>query len=248
MPIRRRTGQIGRDPGGERGGQRESRRAAQEDIVDHGQRARPLAQEREARIDHCGADEQRESEHGTQDADHDGRVDRNARGKRREHGLPVDEMRGAEEEHDTYEGRQHDDLARQPRRAPLRGRTPCPLGTAEVEEGRDEPRGEKRERDQTSLRIKRMPVLRRQHAEQRVDLHSEERQEQSLAGADQRREQQYGKVRPHDLPSRLPGHHVVERQAPTLPAWATGRRPSADCRSRTSSSSWMCIGVLRLGR
>ena len=62
-PTGEEAHQIGRGEGGEDGGQRKARCAAEQDVVDHRQRRMPFAQEAQAGVDHAGADIERERQH-----------------------------------------------------------------------------------------------------------------------------------------------------------------------------------------
>ena len=59
-----------------------------------------------------------------------------------------------------------------------------------MEERRDEPGDQEDEREQAAVRVEQVPVLRRKQAEQRVELHGEQREEQPLPDADQRGEEE----------------------------------------------------------
>ena len=109
------------------------------------------------------------------------------------------------------------------------------------------PATRKSERDQAAVRVERVPVLRRQQADERVELHGEEREEQSLPDADQRGEEEDGEVGPH---ASSPSTRTSRRRATARDLAGFGSRPStlSGLSTRASSSSWMCIGVLRRGR
>ena len=155
----RRRGQRGRR------GQREARRQAQQRVVDHGQRRRPFAQERQARVDHAGADVEREGEHGAGEADDDRRIGESA-ARRAVRAVPAEKVRERIEQRDAHERGQHDHFAREPRRAPLRCRAPRARGPAEVEERRDEPRRRERERQQRAVEVEPRADRRRDELEQ----------------------------------------------------------------------------------
>ena len=110
--------------GGKGGGEREAGGAAQHHVVDHGQRMRPFLQEADARVDHAGADEQRDAQQRGQPAHGDA-------GRRRRI------VRAGIEREQPHEAEQAMHLARQPGGAPHRHRAPGALGVAQMEQRGD---------------------------------------------------------------------------------------------------------------
>ena len=157
----------------------------------------PFLQELKAGVDHCRADEQGESQHPAGHAENRRGIDRQSAGQGHQHRMPVQPVRQTVQKDRTHEGRQHDHLARQPRGAPHRGRTPGPLRVPEVKEGSRQPAGQQCQRQQTALTVEGVSIRLRQQLEGGVGLRGEQREKQSLAGADQGGQEDDGKSRMH---------------------------------------------------
>src|SRR6185503_8654314 len=115
--------QLRRENGGERRGEGKARCAAEQEKIQHGERRGPFLQEFEAGIDHRRAQEKREA-----DGEH--------RGLEEQMAGEQEARRGTRDER-----RQCDDLAREPRRAPLRCRAPRRAQAPEMEERGDQAGG-----------------------------------------------------------------------------------------------------------
>jgi hypothetical protein len=82
-------------------------------------------------------------------------------------------------------GRQHDDLARQPGRTPLRGGAPGALRMAEVKERGAQAERRQHQREQAALAVEGVRIRLRQQFEGGIGLCREQGEEQTLGGADQ---------------------------------------------------------------
>ena len=175
-----------RQRGGRR--QRKSRGQSEQREVDHGERRRPFAQERQARVDHAGADIEREGENRPGEAEQEGGIGDAAFGGA-VRAVPVRKCAAAYAITTAMNAGRTMHFARQPRRAPFRCRPPRAGRPPEMEERGHEPRGGEGERQERAVEIEPGADRRRQQVEQRADLDDEHRDEEPLAGADQRREE-----------------------------------------------------------
>ena len=193
-------------PGGVGGGQGEAGGAAQQGVVDHGQRRGPFLQELDAGVDHAGGNEQAEGEHGGDRAHDHGQVDGDIGllADLEEHRVPAGVVNQAVEEHQAHEGGQDDDLARQPGGAPLGDGAPAALRVAQVEEGGQQTGTQEQQGDQAADAVEGGGILvPRQHLGHGIDLAGVQCQEQPLADAAQGGEEDDGKCGMHVFRSDL---------------------------------------------
>ncbi|MCZ7655830.1 MAG: hypothetical protein M5R42_18525 [Rhodocyclaceae bacterium] len=122
------------------------------------------------------AHEQRKRQRRARHAKNGRDIDRRAGRQRCQRRVEAGEVRCAVEQHRAHESRQHDHFARQPGGAPFRGRAPCALRMAEMEEGGNQSGDEKSQRQRAAERIE-TAVLRRQQAEGGIGLDGEQGEE-----------------------------------------------------------------------
>lgn len=163
-PARRRPGRPGRRRG-------ETRDAAQQCEIGQGERAGPLADEAQAGVDHRRAYPQRQRAGHAQETHRRGVALPGMVGP----GIPC---RGNDE------SRHRDDLAREPRSTPHGGAAPETLGTAQVEERREESQDRQRHAQQRPATEE---ALRRGRLERPAEhVRADQRQHQALRHAAQR--------------------------------------------------------------